>query len=106
MTDAPDDPPPDLRFTEHARRDVKVERDLSAPGHLARGDHTNMSRLKFTARARPANPGERDPEFVAREAASEGSEPPVTPAAPEPELPPVAEAAPGLLARLGRLFGQ
>jgi hypothetical protein len=104
MSAESEDTPPDLRFTDHARRNVKVERDLSAQGHLARGDHTNMSRLKFTARARPADPGERDPDFVAREAASQ----PVAPANTVPDPAPASTAAetPGLLARLGRLFGQ
>ena len=65
----PAEPPPegaDLRFTEHARDTVRVSRDLSAEGHLARGDRTRMSRLNFTARARPADPAERDAAFTAR----------------------------------------
>lgn len=56
----------DLRFTEHQRNQVRVERDLSGGGHLARGDRTKMSRLNFSARARPADPGERDAAFTAR----------------------------------------
>ena len=65
----PDEAPPegaDLRYTEHARDTVRVSRDLSAEGHLARGDRTRMSRLNFTARARPADPAERDAAFTAR----------------------------------------
>ena len=62
----------DLRYTEHARDTVRVSRDLSAEGHLARGDRTRMSRLSFTARARPADPAERDAAFTARPPEPEG----------------------------------
>lgn len=105
MTDEADGTPPDLRFTKHAHRDVEVERDLSGQGHLARGDHTRMSRLNFSARGRPADPGERDPEFVKREAASRQPARAAEPASgPAPEI--TEKAPPGLLARLSRLFGQ
>jgi hypothetical protein len=113
------DATPDLRYTEQAERHgVRVERDVSGGGHLARGDRTNMSRLSFSARARPADPGERDPAFTARPAegsAAETAEPaePVTPAeagasrrAAEPVTPAEAGASndPGLGARIARFF--
>ena len=113
------DTPSDLRFSEHEGRDVRVSRDLSGEGHLARGDHTRMSRLKFSARARPADPGERDlAAFGGR--ASPASAPPVAapdaadPAAAEPGASPAAEGPaagaaetdPGLLQKMGRLFGR
>lgn len=108
MSDEPrpaDEAPPDLRFSEHVQRDVQVRRDLSGQGHLARGDKTRMSRLDFSARARPADPGERDPEFVARERAGAGDVP--APPAPEPAAPvPPPEPSGSLLERLGRWFGR
>ena len=105
MTDpgADDDAKPtDLRFTSHERNRISVDRDLGADGHLARGDKTRMSRINISARGRPADAGERDSVFVEREgaAAAESTAPPVV-AAPEP--PPLA---PGLMHRLGRLFGR
>jgi hypothetical protein len=90
----------DLRFTSHERNNVSVDRNLGADGHLARGDKTRMSRINFTARARPADPGERDATFVDREAAGEAGP------AGKPEVAPPEPPAPGLLQRLGRLFGQ
>lgn len=90
-----------LRFTSHERDNVSVDRDLGAEGHLARGDKTRMSRINFSARARPADPGERDATFVERDAAS-GVEP-----APAPVVEPTESepTAPGLMQRLGKLFG-
>ncbi len=103
----PDDGTPDLRFTEHQRNQVKVNRDLSGGGHLARGDRTNMSRLNFSARARPRDEGERDRAFTERPL-----ERPADRAAPEPvpPTPPADDPAPGadeasLLQRVGKLFG-
>ena len=108
------DEKPDLRFSEHQGRDVKVSRELSSEGHLARGDHTRMSRLNFSARARPADPGERDVSAfggrVSPEAVSAGDAPPAEePAAgPGPPPPPAVEPPPdaGLLQKMGRLFGR
>jgi hypothetical protein len=104
MTDEAPEEKPDLRHTEHEHRDVRVSRDLSGGGHLARGDHTKMSRLNFSARARPRDDGERDQVFVERDAAS--AEPaPESPAA--PPVPPAAAAEDGatLMQRVGKLFG-
>ena len=98
MTDQGPEDQPDLRRTEHEQRDVKVSRDLMADGHLARGDRTRMSRLNFSARARPADPGERDRAFVERDGAS--GDP--SPAAPAPPAPP---QDPTLIERVGKLFG-
>lgn len=104
----------DLRFSEHEGRDVRVSRDLSSDGHLARGDHTRMSRLKFTARARPADPGERDDAAFGGRVTPEHA----PPAAPPPAAGPAAASAPpeppgdgsppdaGLLQKMGRLFGR
>ena len=104
--------PADLRFTRQEGKQVRVERDLSGGGHLARGDHTRMSRLNFTARARPADPGERDAAAFDGRASGAGAEAPPPPPAP----PAVAEGADAATAdepsaeesikgRIGRLFG-
>ena len=102
MTDEGPEEKPDLRHTEHEHRDVRVSRDLSGGGHLARGDRTNMSRLNFSARARPRDEGERDRAFVERDTASAAESAP-EPAA--PPAPPPAEDAATLMQRVGKLFG-
>ena len=110
--------PADLRFTRQEGKQVRVERDLSGGGHLARGDHTRMSRLNFTARARPADPGERD--AAAFDGRASGAAP-ADPAPPPPEPPAVDASAvdpgavdqsaepgsadPSMKDRIGRLFG-
>jgi len=64
---APEEPEngrkPDLRFTKQGDRGVSVDRDLSGSGHLARGDRTNMSNLRFSLRAQSR--AELDPELLA-----------------------------------------
>jgi hypothetical protein len=105
VTDDGPEQQPDLRHTEHERGDVRVSRDLSGEGHLARGDRTRMSRLNFTARARPRDDGARDPAFVERDAAS--VPPPAAPAAAEPGVAPdTADDGATLMQRVGRLFGR
>jgi hypothetical protein len=104
MTDDGPEEKPDLRHTEHEQRDVRVTRDLSGGGHLARGDHTKMSRLNFSARARPRDDGERDRVFAERDAAS--AEPAAeAPAPPAPPAAPPAEDGATLMQRVGKLFG-
>lgn len=101
------DATPDLRHTEQAERHgVRIERDLSGGGHLARGDRTNMSRLSFSARARPADPGERDPAFTARPAEGSVAEPAESaePAEPVTRVKTGASDDPGLGARIARFF--
>lgn len=103
----------DLRFTAHQRNQVRVERDLSGGGHLARGDKTKMSRLNFSARARPADPGERDSAFTSRPA-DVAAEPasasaPAAEAPPTADGPPAADSAaqePGLIDKVARFFGR
>ena len=97
----------DLRFTEHQRNQVRVERDLSGGGHLARGDKTKMSRLNFSARARPADPGERDSAFTARppDVVSE-PESASAPAVDGPPAPAPAAQDSGLIDKVARLFGR
>ena len=113
--DGPEDAP-DLRHTEHEQRDIRVHRDLSADGHLARGDHTRMSRLKFSARALPRDDGERDRVFVERDAASAPAGPGQEPATPVADsAASAAESAASaaenategdtLMQRVGRIFG-
>ena len=104
MTDEGPEEKPDLRHTEHEHREVRVSRDLSGEGHLARGDKTRMSRLNFSARAQPRDAGERDRVFVERDTASAG-EPAPEPAAPPAPPPPAAEDAATLMQRVGKLFG-
>ena len=104
--EGPDRDAADLRFTKQEGKQVRVERDLSGSGHLARGDQTRMSRLNFSARARPADPGERDAAFTAR--ATEPAVPPPEPSAPVTPAPPATgtEPADTIRDRLGRLFGR
>ena len=107
--------PADLRFTRQEGKQVRVERDLSGGGHLARGDRTRMSRLNFTARARPADPGERDAAaFDGRASGSAAadpeppSEPPAVDAGTEEPSAGGTEAPSGdssIKDRIGRLFG-
>ncbi len=103
-----EDAPPDLRFTNHERNNVSVNRNLSEDGHLARGDKTRMSKVSFTARARPRDDAERDPVFVERDSAS--AAPPAAPAAAPtapaaPAVTPVADRAPTFMQRVARLLG-
>jgi hypothetical protein len=101
-------PPPDLRFSKHERNNVSVNRNLSEDGHLARGDKTRMSKVSFTARARPRDEAERDPVFVERDAASAVPPAPSTAvpvALPAPAVTPVADRAPTFMQRVARLFG-
>lgn len=81
---------PDLRYTDHERGTVRVDRQLDGSGHLARGDRTRMSVLNFSARAQART--ERDPDFAFRPAPTAGRPAPAeaTPAAP------VAEPVPGM----------
>ena len=52
-SDVPTDPKKkDLRFTARVDHGVSIERDLSANGRLARGDHTRMSSLSFSMQAK------------------------------------------------------
>lgn len=104
MTDEGPEEKPDLRHTEHEQRDVRVTRDLSGGGHLARGDRTHMSRLNFSARARPRDEGERDQVFVERDAASAAPAPEASAAPPAPPAP-AAEDGATLMQRVGKLFG-
>jgi hypothetical protein len=107
---------PDLRVSSHQDLGVNVSRDLDAGGWLARGDRSNMSKLRFSVQAKPRD--EPDPELQAlreptaprdraREAVapSDPSPEPGAPAAPEATAAPPADAKPGLRERLGRLFG-
>ena len=96
----------DLRFTQHERNNIRVDRNLAADGHIARGDKTRMSRMNFSARGRPADPGERDPVFVERET-PEATEPAAAHVEPAPEtIPPIPAPAPSLIHRLTGLFGR
>ena len=109
--------PADLRFTRQEGKQVRVERDLSGGGHLARGDHTRMSRLNFTARARPANPGERDVAAFDGRAAGAAPTDPAPPPGPLAADPGAADPNPvdasaeqgsadaSIKDRIGRLFG-
>lgn len=76
-------PRPDLRFTSHEDNGVSIDRDLSGTGHLARGSHTNMSRINFSMTAKPRD--YLDPELQALR-------PAVAAARVEPAPPPVVEA--------------
>lgn len=107
---------PDLRVSSHQDLGVNVSRDLNAGGWLARGDRSNMSKLRFSVQAKPRD--EPDPELLALR---DPPAPKRAPADPVPAAPPPTDAAPpsadaatpappadtpeGLLGRLGRLFG-
>lgn len=58
-----DEKPRDLRFTSREDQGVRIDRDLSGGGHLARGSKTNMSNLKFSVQAKPRD--YLDPELQA-----------------------------------------
>jgi hypothetical protein len=110
---------PDLRVSSHQDLGVNVSRDLNAGGWLARGDRSNMSKLRFSVQAKPRD--EPDPELQAlrepkplrdrsREpAAPPEAAPPAQPAAsasPEPSVPSAPDdQSDGLLGRIGRLLG-
>lgn len=110
---------PDLRVSSHQDLGVNVSRDLNASGWLARGDRSNMSKLRFSVQAKPRD--EPDPELQAlrepkplrdrsREpAVPPEAAPPAQPAAsapPEPSAPSEPDAnSDGLLGRIGRLLG-
>jgi hypothetical protein len=108
---------PDLRVSSHQDLGVNVSRDLNAGGWLARGDRSNMSKLRFSVQAKPRD--EPDPELQALRDPPAPKRAPVDPA---PTAPPTIDAAPpsadaaatpappvekpdGLLGRIGRLFG-
>ncbi len=46
-----DDKNSDLRYTARDNGQIRVERQLDASGRLARGDHTHMHTLNFSAKA-------------------------------------------------------
>src|SRR5688572_27994863 len=54
---------PDLRVSSHQDLGVNVSRELNAGGRLARGDRSNMSKLRFSVQAKPRD--EPDPELQA-----------------------------------------
>jgi len=107
---------PDLRVSSHQDLGVNVSRDLNAGGWLARGDRSNMSKLRFSVQAKPRD--EPDPELLALRDPPAPKRTPADPASPAPAttdaVPPSADAATpappteqpqGLLGRLGRLLG-
>ncbi len=55
--------PVDLRFSKVEQSGVRIDRDLSGQGHLARGSFTNMSNMRFSVRAQSRT--ELDPELQA-----------------------------------------
>ncbi len=99
---------PDLRRSAHEDLGVEVERDLSGSGHLARGDKSRMSSLRF--RAKGVARTERDPVF------ERPLEQPTPDPAPADRAQQTEESAPAarsqeadtggnLLKRVGRLLG-
>jgi hypothetical protein len=93
----------DLRYTEHEKDNVRIERKLDGSGHLTRGDKTNMSILNFSSRHQART--ERDPDFEFRppppkKPAAEASQAPSVKAEPEPAPP-----EPTLLGKFKRLLG-
>ena len=102
---------PDLRVSSHQDLGVNVSRDLNAGGWLARGDRSNMSKLRFSVQAKPRD--ELDPELQALRTPAQPNvlAPPTPTASPAPlpsaeasTAPPPAEKPDGMLSRLGRLF--
>src|SRR5690242_8827617 len=79
---------PDLRVSSHQDLGVNVSRDLNAGGWLARGDRSNMSKLRFSVQAKPRD--EPDPELLALR---DPPAPKRTPVDPAPAVPPITEAA-------------
>ena len=101
---------PDLRVSSHQDLGVNVSRDLNAGGWLARGDRSNMSKLRFSVQAKPRD--EPDPELLALRDPPAPKRAPADPAPPAPAAPSgpatddtKAEATDaGVLGRLRRLF--
>jgi len=83
----------DLRYTAHEEANVRIERSMDGSGHLARGDRTKMSSLKFSSRHQART--ERDPDFEFRPAPSKPAEAAPVEAKIEPpvEAPPAAPSA-------------
>jgi len=101
--------PIDLRFSKVEQSGVRIDRDLSGQGHLARGSFTNMSNMRFSVRAQPRT--ELDPELQALRPV-EAAQPvtPVTPVAPV-VAPQIVDTEPvdtvahnGVFAAIKRLF--
>jgi hypothetical protein len=100
----------DLRYTAQEEANVRIERSMDGSGHLARGDKTRMSSLKFSSRHQVRT--ERDPDFEFRPAPKKPAEPaPVVaeaePATPAPAAvpPPVVADEPSLVDRFKKLLG-
>ena len=99
--------PVDLRFSQVEQSGVRIDRDLSGQGHLARGSFTNMSNMRFSVRAQPRT--ELDPELQALRVVEDVQVvEPVTPvpvvAAPVVEVTNDAIVNNGVFAAIKRLF--
>ncbi|MEO7521366.1 MAG: hypothetical protein ABIW79_06070 [Gemmatimonas sp.] len=97
--------PVDLRFTKVEQSGVRLDRDLSGQGHLARGSRTNMSNMRFSVRAQPRD--ELDPELQALRPAEPPTPPPPPRPAPQPrndEAPKEEQPSGGMFAAIKRLF--
>jgi len=84
---------------------VRIERDLSGSGHLARGSHTNMSRINFSVRSRSRD--YLDPELQALRPVVGAAPPDVAPpdtAAVVPVVDPSPAAPPTVLQRIAAVF--
>lgn len=99
----------DLRYTAQEEANVRIERSMDGSGHLARGDRTRMSSLKFSSRHQART--ERDPDFEFRPPPKKPAEPvPVgvetEPAPPAPASPPpVTAEKPSLVDRFKKMLG-
>ena len=89
-TDPADGRKADLRYTIRDDWQTRIERNLDGSGRLARGDHTNMHSLRFTARAVPRPREKQAPEEARRE--------PVPPA--DERVPPPPTDASGIAQKL------
>jgi uncharacterized membrane protein len=83
----------DLRYTAHEEANVRIERSMDGSGHLARGDRTKMSSLKFSSRHQART--ERDPDFEFRPPPAKPAEAAPAEAKIAPPAEPAAAAPPG-----------
>jgi hypothetical protein len=96
--------------TAHEDFGVRVERDLSGSGRLARGDSTHYSKLNFRSIGRPAPSASEGVTGEAEVAGAAATPTAVAPTAiPAPSEPPAEgmpdSKAPGLLGKVANFLG-
>ena len=83
--DSTENPGSDLRYSSHDDGHTRIERSLDGSGRLARGDHTHMHTVRFTARAVPRAREKQAPEVPQATAPPTQNDEPLGPSAPADE---------------------